>query len=453
MSSQTAEMAVPAPSTRVRWWQGLREDPARMAAVRDCWRALWLSRLLVWVASVGTILSFGWGPLRGAFNPPGLTRGFGWLGDLLAAPAARWDASWYLVIAHYGYRPDFGSFTASRTAFFPLYPLGISGLSDLGLPPVLAGVLISVLALGLALYGIHRLTTLELAAARPDVGAVARLAVLLSALAPMAFFFSAIYTESLYLALSVGLFWCARHGRWAGVGVLGALAAATRSTGVVLVLPALLLYLYGPREDRPPDSAHTHLPWRPRYRLRRDFLWLVLVPLGAGLYMAYLALSGGDALLPFHAQDVWDRHFAGPFVGVWDGLIAGFDGVRQLLSGQSHHIYFVPTQGSPMVAAGHNALLLGFLLLALPALVGVFRRLPVAYGVYVVIALALPLSTPVASQPLMSLPRFEVVLFPLTIWAALWLAPRRRLAIATLVVSALLMALFVAQFSTWHWVA
>ena len=54
--------------------------------------------------------------------------------------------------------------------------------------------------------------------------------------------------------------------------------------------------------------------------------------------------------------------------------------------------------------------------------------LPLAYGVYVIAALALPLSYPVASQPLMSLPRFLVVLFPLSIWLAAWLAehPRAR---------------------------
>lgn len=177
------------------------------------------------------------------------------------------------------------------------------------------------------------------------------------------------------------------------------------------------------------------------------------MPLGAAIYMAYLGLSGGDALLPFHAQGVWNRHFAGPFVGVWDGLIAGFDGLRQLLSGQSHHVYFAPTQGSPTIAAGHNVVLLAFGLLALPALVGVWRRLGAAYGVYLLAALALPLSTPVASQPLMSLPRFLVVLFPLSIWGAAWLDPRRRLALATLLVCALLMAFFVAEFSTWHWVA
>ncbi len=220
------------------------------------WRALWVSRLLVWVAGVGAVAALGFGPVRNAFNPPGVTHGFGWLGNLLAAPAARWDAAWYLVIAHYGYRPELGSFTSSRDAFFPLYPLGVSALTHVGVQPVLAGVLVSLLAFGLALYGIHRLTTLELGSTLRRGGAdVARLTVLVTALAPMAFFFSAVYSESLYLALSVGVFLCARRGRWVWVGVLGALAAATRSAGVVLLAPALLLYLYGPREDSAPAFA------------------------------------------------------------------------------------------------------------------------------------------------------------------------------------------------------
>jgi hypothetical protein len=433
------------------WLGRLREDPARMAAVRDTWRALWLSRLLVWSAGVGTVLAFGWGPVRGAFNPPGVTRGLGALGDLLAAPAARWDASWYLVIAHYGYRPDLGAFTASRAAFFPLYPLGLRGLSEVGLPPVLAGVALSVAALAAALYGIHRLVALEFAA-RGDGLRVARLAVLLTAFAPMAFFLSAVYSESLYLALSVGLFWCAREGRWAWVGALGALAGATRSAGVLLLVPALILYFYGPREDRPADFPQARR-LHPRYRVRADVLLLALAPVGAALYMAHLALAGGDALLPFHAQEVWSRHFAGPFLGVWDGARAAFAGARQLASGGSRHVYFPAAPGSPDVAAGHNLMLFGFLLAAALALVGVLRRLPLAYGAYVVVALALPLSYPVSSQPLMSLPRFLVVLFPLSMWGAAWLAPRRRLSAAALVACALAMACFAAQFATWHWVA
>jgi hypothetical protein len=277
------------------------------------------------------------------------------------------------------------------------------------------------------------------------------LAVLLTAFAPMAFFFSAVYSESLYLALSVGVFLCARQGRWAWVAVLGALAAATRSAGVVLLLPAAMLYLYGPREDRAPDLLAA-ARWRPVYRLRRDFLWLGIVPAGLGIYMLYLALNGGDALMPFHAQAVWSRHFAGPYVGVWDGAKAAFEGARQLLS-VGRHVHFPAAGGSPDIEAGHNLMLLAFLLAAVPMIVGVLRMLPLAYGVYVIAALALPLSYPVASQPLMSLPRFLVVLFPLSIWLAAWLAAHPRARMPVLVGSGLLMALFVAQFATWHWVA
>jgi Mannosyltransferase (PIG-V) len=431
-----------------------RIDPARALAIRAVWRALWTSRLLVWLAGSGAMLAFGFGPVRNAFDPRGVTRGLGSLGGLLAAPAARWDAAWYLVIAHYGYRPDLGAFTSSRTAFFPLYPLGLGAIARLGLPPIAAGVLLSVVALALALYGIHRLTTLELARAGAASSAeVARLAVLLTAFAPMAFFFSAVYSESLYLALSVGLFLCARRGRWVWVGVLGTLATATNGTGIVLLAPAAMLYLYGPREDRVPDFQVVRSRIAPRYRLRRDFLWLGLVPAGVGLYMAYLAFSGGEALMPFHAQDVWGRRFAGPYLGVWDGVKAAFAGARQLLSFQRAHVYFPAAGGSPDIVAGHNLMLLAFLGAAVPMVVGVWRMLPRAYGVYVIAALALPLSYPVASQPLMSLPRFLVVLFPLSIWLGAWLAAHPRARTPVLVGSGVLLVFFVAQFATWHWVA
>ncbi|MGH2878022.1 MAG: mannosyltransferase family protein [Solirubrobacteraceae bacterium] len=436
----------------------LRADGARIDALRDVWRALWVSRLLVWVAGAGTVATLGFGPLRHAFAPPGLMSGFGRLGDVLAAPAARWDSAWYLTIAHYGYRPDLGAFTASRTAFFPLYPLGLRAVSGLGVPAVLAGVLLSVCALAFGLYGLHRLCTLEMARLSPGRGRdVARLTVLSCALSPMAFFFSAVYSESLYLALSVGVFLCARRGRWGPAAGCAALAAATRSTGIVLVLPLALLYLYGPREDRAPEREHPVSSVfggiRPRYRLHGDSLWILLVPTGVLLYMAHLALAGGDALSPFSAQAGWSRHFAGPYGGVWDGCKAAWQGARQLLSFGRTHVYFPLAGSSPRIAAGHNLLLFAFLLTGAIAVVGVLRLLPFAYGAYLLGALALPLSYPVASQPLMSLPRFLLVLFPLNIWLAVRLVSRPRLTRAVLVLSALGLAFFAAEFSTWHWVA
>ena len=78
----------------------------------------------------------------------------------------------------------------------------------------------------------------------------------------------------------------------------------------------------------------------------------------------------------------------------------------------------------------------------------VLRRLPLAYGAYTVAALALPLSFAVAPQPLMSLPRFLAVLFPIF----MWLGTRRGYKLL-LVASALLLCLLTARYATWHWVA
>ncbi len=167
-----------------------------------------------------------------------------------------------------------------------------------------------------------------------------------------------------------------------------------------------------------------------------------------------LGLRRGDVLAPFHAEAAWSRHFAGPYGGIWDGGRAALEGLRQLLSGQSAHVYYPAAGGSPFVDAGHNLLLFAFLLAAVPAVVGVLRVLPAAYGVYALAALALPLSYPVAPQPLMSLPRFLVVLFPLNMWLAVGLAARpRALKRAVLVASGVMMVFFVGEFSTWHWVA
>jgi hypothetical protein len=462
MSTETGELALtpggarapargaaarPGALTRAR---GTR---AHVEALQDSWRALWSSRVVVWVAGVSTVVALGFGPARKVIQHEQLTHGSGWLGDLLVAPAARWDAGWYLLIAHQGYKPALGAATAPRGAFFPLYPMLVRALATLLVPAVAAGIIVSLLALGVALYALHRLTALETGSRE-----TARLAVMLTAFAPMAFFFSAVYSESLYLALSIGVFWYARKGRWAWTGVLGALAGATRPTGVLLLLPALILYLYGPRQDRPPDRSAQPMssPRRvlhPSYRLRADVLWLVLIPAGALLFAVYLALAGAELATPFHSQQLWGRHFAGPFGGLWSAAVAAFEGLRQLFSLQGHHSYFVQAVGAPLVSASHNVLLFAFALAAIVAVVGVLRMLPTAYGAYVLIALALPLSYPVSAEPLMSLPRFLVVLFPLSMWAARWLAAHPRARAPALATSGLLMAFFTGAFATWHWVA
>jgi hypothetical protein len=388
------------------------------------------------------VLSFGRRPGTQAFDPANLTAPFGYFGNLLAAPFARWDSVWYLAIAQGGYDHE-----ATRTAFFPLYPLLLRGPGLIG-SDLIAGVLVSLVAFAIALLLLHRLVTLELG--RP----LASVTVMLVAFCPMSYFFSAVYSESLFLALSVGCVLQARLGRWAWAGVLGALGAASRNSGIALMVPIVLLFLYGPRFDRAPiRQPVTRLQkLLPRYPITPSILWAGLVPLGLGAYLGWLALKTGHGLAPFHVQQVWFRHFAGPFGGIWTGAVAAWDGLRQLLHGPPPPLYFTKAGGDPMMVAGQNLMLFAFLALGVAAVIGALRRLPIAYGAYAIVALAFPLSYPVTPQPLASLPRYEVVVFPLFMWAAWWLQ-RRRLTTPAIAALAVLLGLFTAEFATWRFVA
>ncbi|HVW18581.1 MAG TPA: mannosyltransferase family protein, partial [Solirubrobacteraceae bacterium] len=202
---------------------GPSPDRRRSSPLATAAAALLATRVVVWAAGMGAVHFAGLSSRARDFDPRGLTSGFGSLGDLLLAPAARWDATWYLTIAHDGYRGD-----PARAAFFPLYPLLARG--------AVGGVLVSFVASWLGLAALHRLTAIELG------DAPARAAVWLLACFPAAFFLTAVYSEGLFLALSVGAVLAARTDRWAIAGVLGALAAATRSAGVVLLVPLALLW-------------------------------------------------------------------------------------------------------------------------------------------------------------------------------------------------------------------
>jgi hypothetical protein len=403
-----------------------RLDPPRADALRSAMLTVVWTRLLVLVVAVAAVAIFGvHAGNEASFDRPGLTHPFTGFVDTVLSPLARWDAAWYLDIAHSGY-------AGASSAFFPLYPVLVRGFAVVSAPGALLvlAYLVSIAALAGALYLMHRLVTLELRSTE-----VARDAVLMLALFPGALWLGVPYSESLFLLLSVGAFYAARTERWAWAGGCAALASATRSAGIVLVVPVVLIWL---------DA---------RERRVRDLCWIALAPAGLVLYSVYLAASIGDGFAYLHLQEFWFRTFAGPFGAVPDGAVAAWDGLRQILSGQRAHVYFTEAGGDPMAAAWHNVELFAFLLLAVVGVVGVWRRLPRAYGAYVVVALTLPLSFPVGPQPLMSLPRFLAVLFPLFMWLALVCRrSRRRRAFVLALLSAGLVA-FTARYATWHWVA
>src|SRR5262245_52876580 len=121
---------------------------------------------------------------------------------------ARWDTFYYHSIAVTGYSWDPNVFRHDNVVFFPLYPLLMRwGGALIGGHPLIAGLVVSLAAFTGAIALVYRLALLELG----QDGA--RRAVLLLVTFPYAFFFSVVYTESLFLLLSVGAFYAMRRGR------------------------------------------------------------------------------------------------------------------------------------------------------------------------------------------------------------------------------------------------
>jgi hypothetical protein len=386
-------------------------------ARRDALGALVASRLLVWAAGVTAFATYG---TRDDRVPH-----IGSVADALAAPVSRWDSVHLQVIASRGYVDE------ELAAFFPLYPLAAKVVGFLTGSLLFGGALVSMAAFAAGLLVVHRLAELEIGAE------AARRTVWLLAFFPAAVFFSAFYTEALFLALTAGAIYLARTGRWAWACALGAAASATRNTGVLVAVPIALLYLYGPRADRPPAPARG---WRPRYPAGRELWWLLAVPLGLVAYSVFQWAKFDDPLATWHVQTYWSRGFHGPFSAVWYAIPETIEASGELFTGSNDSFE------SPLAKLA----LFGALVLAVVALIGVFRRLPVAYGAYVLVALGPPLSSPWPEHPLMSFPRFLAVLFPVHMWLALHTEGRRRFALVLVAFGGMLAFLSV-KFATWGW--
>ena len=157
------------------------------------------------------------------------------------------------------------------------------------------------------------------------------------------------------------------------------------------------------------------------------------------MYSGYLTLRGYGPLEFLHAQTRFTHHVLGlPVVTVWNGAVSAWQELKFGFSG------VVGLASSTQSVVGILALAA-----ALIALREVFRRLPLAYGAFIVVGLLVPLSSPTVGDPLKGLARYETVLFPLYMVAAAWAVERgtRR---PLLVGCGVLLIFFTAQFATWH---
>ena len=377
---------------------------------------LW-SRAAIWVAATFAFFFFepNRHPNAGRWDTPRL-HDLGYFTDIWA----RWDSDFFLRIAQNGYDD-------ASAAFHPLYPALIAGLGHVFFGHyILAGLVISLLCCLGSFVLLHRLASKHLDADG------ARRSVLYLAVFPMALFLQAVYSESLFLLLVLAAFTFAERDRFAAAGLVAGLAILTRATGLAL-LPALAL-----------------LAWRHRERPRALAGIALAVPVAA-VYPLVLWQQVGDPWAFSDAQDRWHRHLsrAGPFGGVWDGLVAGWRGLEQFVVGHGTHV----AGANPMHAAAENVQALAFLFLFLALTVVAWRRFGAAYGLFAAVSLAIPLSYPSSRWPLLSLPRFGLVIFPLFLALAAVTAGRPRLHTAAVACSALFLGVAVVQWALWQWVA
>lgn len=410
---------MPRPEVRQRlagWSERLRTPPVALSA-----RMLLATRATVLLAGLVATLMFG---LPATVTPISH-------GPLRGLPA-RWDATWYMDIAGFGYRYDArrGPNVQQAIVFFPLYPMLIRGLDAVTEPARPAtmkyaeyiemrlvhlawcGLLISLAAFAGALVVLYRWAELHAGA-----DAAAATVALLSAY-PFAVYYSAPYTEALFLLLATGACYAFERRRLPLAAAAGVLAGLTRPNGVMLSLLLGILALE-PLRRRAPG-------WK--REIAAGLLTAAMPAVGLLLYSAFVYRLTGNPLAWVEAQAAWGREFsttATHYAWMWQTIVD---------EGFFAWVRAVPAEAVQIVA----------LLLSLGLVWPVMRRIGPAYAVFM-LANLLP---PLFQGGLLSIGRFTATLFPQFLALALLVSGQRR--IDWIVAFAIGQGLVAAVFFTWR---
>ena len=212
---------------------------------------------------------------------------FSALGELLRARLMEpGDATRYVDIAQHGYTVV--GENAINLVFYPLYPLLMRELGWLTGDLPLAGLIVSHISYLLASAVLYELLLLDGDRRAASMGP------LLMALYPFSMFALGVFTEGVFLLLSLGCLYALRR-RWnAAAGALGFLAALTRTQGMLLFFPAVYEWV----KDR----------WGPEKKpFRRSDACLLLIPLGFFVYLLinYLLYGNWFQFLIYEAGTPW----------------------------------------------------------------------------------------------------------------------------------------------------
>lgn len=345
------------------------------------------------------------------------------------SPWLRWDSNFYLDIAAHGYGAP------GSSAFLPLYPLliRIAGFVLAG-SLVAAALVLSTCTTFAALLLLYRLALRLTGSSAVATGTIAA-----ACLLPIAFFFVAPYTESLFLALSLGTVLAALDGRWGRAALLAALASLTRQQGVLLAALALPQLWHLSRmfwQSNEPLALRVGAAWR---RARAPLL-LASAPLLA--YAAWLACLALVLRQPAPWQIVtslpaWNQHYTLPGAGLLADL---------RLMWQAPGTYFLPALSLPLDIA---AAVLGAV-----GLIALARRLPPALTLYLIACWCIALVKVMPNGSTESAARYLLALLPLCILPGGWLAgEHRRWRLVYVSLSLCLACFCFAEWVMWGWIS
>jgi hypothetical protein len=296
------------------------------------------------------------------------------------------DSGWYRLIAEHGYNTHLAAF-GSPFPFFPLYPgLMRLGHDATGLSVDAVGVAVTWIAAAACAWALFELGRL-LRDARTGVFLAA-----LWALLPSAVIEGASYADTLAVCLSAWALYALLRRWWVAAGVLAFFAGLTRPTANALVATVCLAALIEIVRRRGRAGLR---PWAA----------LVLAPLGAIGYLAYVAHRMGSLTGYLKAQKEWGT---------------GFSNMQNVL----HRVH----EGMLGTAPGYQnypTLITTAVVLAVPVLIVllIMQRVPWPLLCYTVVLAALVYAS---IHVYTVVPREFLALFPLLLPAASALAKAER---------------------------
>jgi hypothetical protein len=334
--------------------------------------------------------------------------------ELRAPLYAKFDSGWYLSIMDWGYGPPPPAGKPSSHAFFPLYPFTAKIFRDtFAMDGFHAGLLVSYVCLFLAVSFFLR-------------EGIARLgeengwrAVFFLLLFPTAFFFAAVYAESMELLFALLAFRDARRGETLRAALWGALLGLTRAFALAAGPALFLAALEAPR----PAGARRYL--------RAAFLGAV--PVAVVLLWIYgMGWAKHEPGLFFRSMEGWHRG-SNPIIGVQEFFRGFYDHLRL---GDLKRDF---------------SLVLDYVMVAAFAAIGVYQlvRRRWSDAAWTACAVALPITTGLPG----GIPRFFAVVYPASfaLAEATRDAPRARVLLWT--ASGVLLLACAARFVNWQWVA